>query len=146
MNIVGRKEEQETIKHILKSEKAEFVVVYGRRRVGKTFLIKEFFQEKFSFYSTGVLSNKNKDELLAFNKSLIKYGSTINVTPHNWFDAFDRLENMISNNIIKVDSRYNKKIIFLDELPWFDTGKSDFIPAFDLFWNSFASTQEDLEA
>ena len=144
MSLIGRIEEQNKLNTLLESQRAEFVVLYGRRRIGKTFLIKEFFQNKFSFYSTGVLSNKNKDELMAFNKSLIEYGSKDNTVPKNWFDAFTRLENMIVNKEIKIDQRYNKIIIFLDELPWFDTGKSDFKPAFELFWNSFASTQNNL--
>lgn len=144
MNIIGRIEEQKKLKSILRSERPEFVVLYGRRRIGKTFLIKEYFQNKFSFYTTGVLSKNNRTELLAFNKSLLDYGSKEKAVPNNWFEAFDRLEKMITNNIIKIDPRYNKRILFIDELPWFDTGKSEFKAAFELFWNSFASTQNDL--
>lgn len=144
MSIIGRVEEQNKLKTILMSERPEFVVLYGRRRIGKTFLIKEYFQNKFSFYTTGVLSKNNRTELLAFNKSLLDYGSNEKAAPNNWFEAFDRLEKMITNNTIKLDPRYNKRILFIDELPWFDTGKSEFKAAFELFWNSFASTQNDL--
>lgn len=144
MKIIGRLEEQKKIKYILESKKAEFVVVYGRRRVGKTYLIKEYFNDLFSFYASGVLSKKMKDELFAFNQSLINYGSTNKKTPKNWFEAFDRLKNIIESGIIKNDKRYNKKIIFLDELPWFDTVRSDFKGAFDFFWNTYASRLDDL--
>ena len=144
MKIIGRQEEQKKIETILKSNKAEFVVVYGRRRIGKTFLIKEFFNDKFSFYASGVLSKNMKDELVSFNQSLNNYGSNEKKLPKNWFEAFDRLKQMIENNIIKIDSRYNKRIIFIDELPWFDTLKSDFKGAFDFFWNTFASRQDNL--
>lgn len=144
MSIIGRIEEQNKLKTVLLSKRSEFVVLYGRRRIGKTFLIKEYFQNKFSFYTTGVLSKKNKTELFAFNKSLLDYGSTEKTIPDNWFDAFNRLEKMIKNNIIKLDLRYNKRILFFDELPWFDTGKSEFKAALELFWNSFASSQNDL--
>ena len=142
--IIGRVSEQNKIKKALESKQAEFVVVYGRRRIGKTFLIKEFFNDKFSFYTSGVLSKKNKEELYAFNSSLISYGSEDFSRLKNWFDAFDRLRSLIVNDVIKIDNRYNKRIIFLDELPWFDTPKSDFKGAFDFFWNTFASRQKDL--
>ena len=142
--IIGRINEQEQLAVSLKSNRAEFVVVYGRRRIGKTFLVKEYFKEQFSFYSTGVLSNKSKDELMAFYQSLKRYGYEGSKCPNNWFEAFEILRNMIEADIVKIDSRYNKRIIFLDELPWMDTFKSDFKGAFDFFWNSFASTQKDL--
>ena len=144
MRIIGRLEEQEKLKYILNSNKPEFVVVYGRRRVGKTYLIKEFFNDSFSFYASGVLSNKMKDELNSFNQSLLDYGSNDKTTLTSWFDAFNRLKMMIENNIIKIDKRYNKRIIFFDELPWFDTQKSDFKGAFDYFWNTYASRLNNL--
>ena len=142
--IIGRLKEQEQMAISLQSNHAEFVVVYGRRRIGKTFLVKEYFKEQFSFYSTGVLSRKSKDELMAFYQSLKRYGYTGGKCPKSWFDAFEVLRNLIENDTIKIDSRYNKRIIFLDELPWMDTFKSDFKGAFDFFWNSFASTQKNL--
>lgn len=144
MRIIGRKNEQMKIQNALDSNKAEFVVVYGRRRVGKTYLIKEFFNDTFSFYTSGVLSRKMKDELYAFNYSLVSYGCKDRSLPKNWFEAFDKLKTMIEENIIKIDSRYNKRIIFIDELPWLDTLKSDFKGAFDFFWNTYASRQDNL--
>lgn len=117
MNIIGRIEEQNKLNDILKSNKPEFLVVYGRIRIGKTFLIKEFFQNKFSFYATGVLSKKSKTQLYAFNTSLKEYGSKFSSIPENWIEAFNRLKSMIIDNTIKIDNRYNKRIIFLDELP-----------------------------
>ena len=107
-------------------------------------MIKEFFNDNFSFYTSGVLSKKMKDELYSFNKSLIDYGSKDKTTQKNWFDAFDKLKEMIENGIIKTDKRYNKKIIFIDELPWLDTAKSDFKSALDFFWNTYASRLNDL--
>ena len=144
MKIIGRIEEQQKLKYILESKKAEFVVVYGRRRVGKTYLIKEYFNDSFSFYTSGVLSKKMNEELYAFNKSLISYGCKDKKNPKNWFDAFEKLKKMIEDGTIKTDKRYNKKVIFLDELPWFDTPKSDFKGAFDFFWNTYASRLDDL--
>ena len=95
MRIIGRKNEQMKIQNALDSNKAEFVVVYGRRRVGKTYLIKEFFNDTFSFYTSGVLSRKMKDELYAFNYSLVSYGCKDRSLPKNWFEAFDKLKTMI---------------------------------------------------
>ena len=144
MRIIGRIEEQEKLKYAINSKRPEFVVVYGRRRIGKTFLIKEYFNDKFSFYCSGILSKSMKLELTAFNNALIKSGYGDKTKPESWFDAFDRLERAIEEDIIKVDERYNKRIIFLDELPWFDTARSDFKAAFDNFWNTFASRQDNL--
>ncbi len=74
MNIIGRKNEQHEIEQCVSSNRPEFVVVYGRRRVGKTYLIKEYFNNSFSFYATGLLNEKTRGQLKAFNESLLKYG------------------------------------------------------------------------
>lgn len=144
MRIIGRLEEQQKLRNVIESNKAEFVVVYGRRRIGKTYLIKEYFNDSFSFYTSGVLSKKNADELKAFNQSLINYGSNKHKALKDWYEAFDRLKEMIEKNIIKIDNRYNKRIIFIDELPWLDSPRSDFKGAFDYFWNTFASRLNNL--
>lgn len=82
--------------------------------------------------------------ILAAMMHLTAYGSKIKTVPSNWIEAFERLKSMIIDDTIKIDSRYGRRVIFLDELPWFDTGKSDFKAALDLFWNSFASIRNDL--
>ena len=74
MHIVGRKVEQDKLEQCILSGRPEFVVVYGRRRVGKTFLIKEYFNNIFSFYSTGLLDGKTRSQLKAFNEALGEYG------------------------------------------------------------------------
>ena len=144
MNIIGRKIEQQKLRDILDSKKAEFVVVYGRRRVGKTFLIKEFFDNRFSFYATGVNDVSLSDELSFFEDSLRDYGD--NDTSHikSWREAFLRLKRILQNDSVSRDPASGKKIVFLDELPWMDTPKSGFKPALDHFWNSWASTQDDI--
>ena len=112
MNIVARKKEIEILKKISISKKAEFVVVYGRRRIGKTYLIKEFFNEQYSFYSTGVFSKKKTDQLSSFKSDLIKYGSTNKTKIKDWFDAFSRLEDLLENeNIYRTNN--NKRVIFI---------------------------------
>jgi hypothetical protein len=41
-------------------------------------------------------------------------------------------------------SRESRQVIFIDELPWLDAPKSDFLPALDYFWNAFASARADI--
>lgn len=141
--MIGRKDEISTLQECLESRRPEFLVVYGRRRVGKTYLVKEFFNDGFAFYATGVAKLNTRKELKVFNEALVKYGSTKKTIPEDWFDAFSRLETLLTETR-KRSAISNKKIVFLDELPWMDTPKSDFKSALDYFWNSWGSSQKDL--
>ncbi len=137
--IVGRKEEINKLNRAYASEYSEFVVVYGRRRIGKTFLIRETFKGRFTFQYTGALNVSNQEQLKEFYKSLLSQGlSSDSTQPKNWFDAFHLLEDLISA------SPEGRKIIFLDELPWMDAVNSRFIPAFEHFWNGWASARKDV--
>ena len=139
MNIVGRKEEMKELQRIYDSGSSEFVVVYGRRRVGKTYLIREFFHDDFVFYATGVARGNRTEQLAQFNSSLARYGDSEDQTaPENWSLAFGRLEKLVAK------SRKQRKVIFLDELPWMDTPKSDFVKALEMFWNVWASARNDI--
>lgn len=139
MQIVGRKEEINELQRIYDSANSEFVVVYGRRRVGKTFLVREFFNDDFVFYATGVARGDRKEQLAHFHNRLIRYGSPDDQTPpQDWFVAFERLEALAGK------SRKKRKVIFLDELPWMDTQKSEFLKALELFWNEWASARNDI--
>ena len=120
------------------------MVVYGRRRVGKTYLIREFFNEKFSFYTTGIPDAKTGNQLKAFNESLNYYGDNTNTIPKDWFEAFRRLRKILESEEVYRDAFCNKRVVFIDEMPWMDTARSDFKSAFDYFWNSWGSSQEDL--
>lgn len=144
MKIIGRKREKDNLMQCLLSNRPEFVAVYGRRRVGKTYLIREFFNRQFSFYSTGLSDEKTKGQLRAFHVSLCSYGYENNTMPKDWFEAFTRLRELLESDKVYREPINNKRVIFLDELPWMDTVKSDFKSALDYFWNSWASAQEDL--
>lgn len=144
MKIIGRKHEKDSLIRCLKSKKPEFVVVYGRRRVGKTFLIREFFNRQFSFYATGLTDEKTKGQLRAFNESLISSGCEQKELPKDWFEAFSRLRLLLESEKVYRDPINNKRVVFLDELPWMDTARSDFKSALDYFWNSWGSAQDDL--
>ena len=144
MNIIGRQEEQQILQDCIESNRSEFIVVYGRRRVGKTFLIKEYFDNCFSFYATGVDNVSLSEELAYFNDSLSEYGNNEGVSPENWREAFGFLKNLLKKDNVHRDPISGKRIVFLDELPWMDTPRSGFKPALDHFWNSFASSEKDI--
>ncbi|MDO4805195.1 MAG: ATP-binding protein [Lachnospiraceae bacterium] len=144
MNIVGRKREQDILCRCLSSGRPEFVVVYGRRRIGKTYLIKEYFNNSFSFYVTGAPGLKKRGQIKVFHQSLREYGYPEHKAPSDWFEAFSRLKILLSSDRIKRDPKSGRRIIFLDELPWLDSARSEFKTALDLFWNGWASTQADL--
>ncbi|MDR3366353.1 MAG: AAA family ATPase [Prevotellaceae bacterium] len=139
MKIVGRVKEQAILKRQLESDKPEFVAVYGRRRVGKTFLIKEYFSNKFTFYLTGLANADTQKQLINFNASLNQYGKKKYPLADTWLDAFRQLAYLLQSSPCK-----GKKVVFLDELPWMDTPRSGFVSALEHFWNSWASSQPDV--
>ena len=144
MNIIGREREIDTLTRCVGSKRPELLIVYGRRRVGKTFLIREYFHDRFSFYSTGIPDEKTRNQLKAFNESLMNYGDPVKTIPKDWFEAFRRLRALLEDDAIIRDPVSGKRVVFLDEVPWMDTARSDFKSAFDFFWNSWGSAQEDL--
>lgn len=138
MNIIGRQREKARFTEIVESDQPAFVAIYGRRRVGKTFLVKEFFNHQFTFYTTGLANSTTKTLLLNFTLALNNTFDKEFKTPKNWLSAFSLLQNELS----KVSG---PRVIFIDELPWFDTKKSDFLTGLEYFWNSWASTQSGLK-
>ena len=136
--IIGRKKELEQLKEAYNSEYSEFIAVYGRRRVGKTFLVREAFGYKFAFQHAGLSNSNMKKQLAAWKSSLADAGAKTKTTPKNWIDAFDLLKELIRN------SEERKKVIFIDEMPWMDTKRSEFVPALEHFWNGWASSRKDV--
>ena len=92
MNIIGREREIKELKDTLESKKAEFVVLYGRRRIGKTYLIKEFFNNKFSFYASGLNNESKSYQLKNFQNALKEYGFNEKEEVKDWLDAFSLLK------------------------------------------------------
>ncbi len=144
IDIIERNEEKAILENCLNSKQPEFLAVYGRYGVGKTFLIKKYFKEKFAFYASGVRSEKKSEKLAAFQESLLAYGSKDPSTPKNWFKAFTRLKELLQSKECYRDKKTGRKVVFLDELPWMDSPRSEFKAALDYFWNTYASTQEDI--
>lgn len=146
MNLIGRIDEQKELQSCLKSSKPEFLVLYGRRRVGKTYLIREFFNNKFSFYASGINNKNNSIQLKNFYNSLKDYGFKEDGAkqPKDWLEAFRILKKFLESNNVYRDPVYKKRVVFLDELPWMDGKRSDFKAGLDSFWNTYGSTQNDL--
>ena len=142
LKIIGRKSEINELERCEKSSKPELVCVYGRRRVGKTYLIEQTFSDYFAFRATGVEGGKTRDQLISFNQRLKEYGDEERNIPKNWFEAFSRLDAILKKNSVR-RSAHGKKIVFFDEFPWFVTAKSDFLMAFGEFWNRCGSANQD---
>jgi AAA+ ATPase superfamily predicted ATPase len=139
MYMIGRQYERLQLSSFVEGKKSEFIVVFGRRRVGKTYLVREFFNDKFAFSHTGMAKSTTKMQLQNFNASLNHYGSKRYPIVDNWFDAFEQLIHLLSHKKTK-----SKKAVFLDEIPWMDTPRSGFIAALEHFWNGWAAAQKDM--
>lgn len=137
-DIIGRKKEISELERLYNSNKAEFVAVYGRRRVGKTFLVKQLFEKELVFSVAGLANEKTAKQLKNFTKTLQLYDKGISETPADWIDAFDLLIRYL------VSLGEGRKVILLDELPWMDTPRSGFISALEHFWNGWASMRKDI--
>lgn len=136
--MVGRKEERERLLKAKNSDYSEFVAVYGRRRVGKTFLVRETFGYSFTFQHTGVANGTLAEQLQEFRVALKEQGYEECPLLKSWFDAFDALKRIISR------SAEAKKIVFIDELPYMDVVGSRLVPALEHFWNGWASARKDV--
>ncbi len=136
--IVGRKKELAILEEITKDDKSHFVAVYGRRRIGKTFLIREAYGYRFTFQHAGLSNGNLKEQLFEFQASIKNSGGKPTKKAKNWLEAFEDLKELIRNSTEK------KKIIFIDELSWMDTPRSDLIMALENFWNGWASARKDV--
>ena len=139
--ITGRSEELAILQSVQADDKSAFVAVYGRRRVGKTFLIRSFYEGQFAFHLTGIANVETDQQLTNFHSALIRYFPELedNLPAKDWFQAFQQLIKAIESL-----PSPGKKVLFLDELPWLDTPNSFFISALEHFWNSWASARTDI--
>lgn len=143
--IIGRKREIAELRRHLESGHAEFIAVYGRRRVGKTFLINEVFRDCMVFHHTGLSpydrSRKSslKDQLQNFYFSLIRNGMDGVKRPKSWMEAFFLLEQFLDRQ-----ENGTRQVVFIDELPWMDTPRSGFLAALEAFWNGWCNMQHNI--
>lgn len=136
--LIGRQKEREILERLLRSKKAEFLAIYGRRRVGKTFLISEFFKNRgFYFEVTGSPDAPKSEQLSNFAEALADqmYNGIPQKIPKTWSEAFTLLRRAIDKTV--QDQR--KIILFFDELPWLATKRSGFLSAFQYLWNHYLS-------
>jgi len=137
-SLIGRISEKNILNNALRSDKPELIVVYGRRRIGKTFLIREVYKHHIKFEFSGLQKAPLKSQLKNFYLALSGKRKK-SKKPTDWIEAFHQLSKYIDGARTK-----KKKVIFIDEFPWLATRKSNFLAAFDNFWNSYASKRDDL--
>ncbi len=137
--LVGRERERAALDRAMSSDDPELVAVYGRRRVGKTFLIREHFGKDVCFELTGVHDGAMADQLTNFSDALARAGGRAEDRPRSWAAAFTRQRAHLES----LRRRRRKRVVFLDELPWLASRRSRFLPAFEHFWNSWASRRSD---
>ena len=125
--IIGREKELSKLSDYMESGRSEFVAVYGRRRVGKTFLIRSFFKDKFDFYATGIIDGTMEEELEAFHLALVRHGYKGGKAA-SWIRAFDNLASLLER---KNRNRQRRLVVFIDELPCLDTKRSGFLHALE---------------
>lgn len=143
--IIGRSKEIEKLNELYHGNSAELVALYGRRRVGKTFLIDEVFEDKIVFRHAGLSpideikteskrKSRMKDQLEHFYRSLKMAGYKGNKAPESWRDAFYMLEDLL----IEKDDKKTRLLVFIDEIQWLDTPRANFMTGFEAFWNGWA--------
>lgn len=135
---VGREKEKALLEDVYGEEESQFVAVYGRRRVGKTLLIREAFNYTFTFQHAGLAKGDLNDQLYAFADSLRDAGLESFDMPSSWLEAFSRLKDLVRK------SNDARKVIFIDELSWMDTPRSNMLVALESFWNGWASARRDV--
>lgn len=137
---IGREKEQEQLKDYIGSNQSEFIAVYGRRRVGKTCLIQQVIGNDYAFYVAGMNRVSMEIQLANFMQGIRKHRPD-EPRPHvkTWLEAFIALESYLES------LPEGKKIVFIDEMPWMDTPRSNFISGLEHFWNSWASWRDDIK-
>lgn len=136
--LIGRDKEKQILQDALRSEYSQFIAVYGRRRVGKTFLIRESYGYQFAFQFTGAANTSTRKQLARFRNALKAHGLKDVPLLTNWIDAFYELERYLDS------LPEGKKVVFLDELPWMDAPRSSFLSELEAFWNGWASGRKDI--
>ena len=138
--VIGREREMAELQRSLESDRSEFVIVYGRRRVGKTYLVDNFFHYEYDFSFVGGHRLTKQKQLRNFAKAMKKFAHLSRQPKYeNWDDAFDELEELMESL-----PEEKRKVIFIDEMPWIDTPQSEFVDALETFWNGWAARRRDI--
>jgi len=138
--LIGRDAQQRMLKQAEASGQPELIAVYGRRRVGKTYLVRQYFAGRLRFELTGTRDASLAEQLGNFTHALGKLTGFHHATPASWQQAFQELEHALAPML----KRKGRHVLFFDELPWLARRNSRFLPAFEQFWNHWASKQPSL--
>ena len=150
--MIGREYEIRKLNEFYDSKAAELIALYGRRRVGKTFLIDEVFDGRINFRHSGLSpiddrktsetkrQSRMKKQLTHFYRSLREYGSTAAKEPKSWLEAFYMLEDLL----VEKDDKKSRILVFIDEIQWLDTPRADFMTGFEAFWNGWACHRKNI--
>lgn len=137
-SLIGREKECKALRRSLESRRSELVIVYGRRRIGKTYLVESFFNNEFAFKYVGIRGLRSRDQLVQFGRVLSHYSGKGKYKFADWFDAFYALEEYLET------LPKGKKVVFIDEMPWMDSTRSNFVVALENFWNGWAMSKRDI--
>ena len=137
--LISRERECAEIKRCMESDESEFIIVCGRRRIGKTFLVEQYFNKTYDFKYVGAHNLSTRDQLRGFAKALKKYSGKKYDVFADWIDAFDALEEYLESI-----TEHKRKVVFIDEMPWMDSKRSNFVSALENFWNGWAAGQENI--
>ena len=137
--LIGRKLEFEELEWALNSNRSELVIMYGRHRVGKTFLVRKFFNDTYSFHYVGAHKQKKETQLNNFREALIRYSGDSTIPRlTGWHDAFSCLETYLEG------CKEKRKVVFFDEMPWIDTQGSEFVDELEYFWSNWVQNRDDI--
>ncbi len=141
MTVAGRQDEIKIFEKQLQLNESSFVAVYGRRRIGKTYLIREVYAPQIVFDCSGLHEQSLSQQLenFYFQLNAASPKNKKNALPSSWLQAFEQLKFLIDGK-----KGNGKKVVFLDEISWFDTPRSGFKAALDSFWNQYASKRKDI--
>lgn len=134
--MIARKKEQKSLELILKRKKAAFLAITGRRRVGKTYILDTFFKDQLCFRMTGIQDASLEEQLTNFSNALFNHSKIVQLVPQDWQEAF-----FLLRSYLETLDKEGKKVIFIDELPWMVTAKSNMLQHLAHFWNSYLSKQ-----
>ena len=142
MEVVGRKQVTQILDQLMLSNQPEFLAVYGRRRVGKTYLIRQYFEETLVFDFSGSYQGETSVQQYNFHKELLRVFPAMEVKaiPKSWDEAFQNL----ADYLYTIEHLHKKMVVFLDEVPWLDKPRSGFLSALEYFWNQHGSKMQKL--
>ena len=149
MEIIARKREKQILESVLRSKSSELVCVYGRRRIGKTYLVRNFFEScdnVIYFELTGQKQESGEYAPLKYQLANFKYQFERTFDrdipqPTSWQNAFT----VLRKETERFKDSTSKLILFFDELPWLCSPRSGFFEALDQAWNTTFERQPNVK-